>query len=342
MGSSNAIASKAKAMYAKRLKDDDYRALLKKSTVGEVASYLKNETDYASALRDVKENNIHRGELETLLNRDLYYKELRLATYAPIKERSFYKATLREIEIHRILTKIKQVTSSLYSEMFSTENFHYKDFCFDQNLLEEAKTYDEVAQALVKTPYYKIVLKYRPQNNHTVDYVSLEKEMDQLYDDMILADIEKYLKGKDKQDALTIYLTAIELRVITKIYRLKKYYHSSAESILKYVDFSHIRMNKLLVDELIHAQSGEEVLALLEKSKYHFYMDEKEYIYIEYYAEKIKYNLSKRIMRFSSSPPLVFMTYIILHQIEIMNLVNIVEGIRYGMNEEQIEKTCIF
>ncbi len=51
MGSSNAIASKAKAMYAKRLKDEDYHALLKKSTVGEVASYLKNETDYAYSSR---------------------------------------------------------------------------------------------------------------------------------------------------------------------------------------------------------------------------------------------------------------------------------------------------
>ena len=342
MGSSNAIASKAKAMYAKRLKDEDYHALLKKSTVGEVASYLKNETDYAYALKDVKENDIHRGQLETLLNRDLYYKELRLASYAPIKERSFYKATLRKIEIHRILTKIKQVTSSLYGEMFTLDKFHYKDVCFDQNLLEEAKSYDDVLQAIIRTPYYKTVLKYRPKDGSTVDYVSLEKEIDQLYDDMILADIEKYLKGKDKKDALTIYLSAIELKVISKIYRLKKYYHSSAESILKYVDFSHFRMNKKMIDDLIHAQSGEEVLALLAKSKYHLYMDEKEYIYIEYYAEKIKYNLSKRIMRFSSSSPLVFMTYIILHQIEIMNLVNIVEGVRYGMNEEQIEKTCIF
>lgn len=341
MGSSNAIASKAKAMYAKRLKDEDYHALLKKTSVGEVASYLKNESEYASVLANVKENNIHRGELEQLLNRDLYFKEIKLAAYASPKEREFYNSNLRSIEIRQIMMKIRQISSELYSEMFTQEDFHYRYLCYDQDKLMNAKTYDDILEAIVKTPYYKTVLKYKPSGNSMVDHVSLEKEMNQLYDDMILQNIEKFLKGKDKKDALTIYMSAIELKIITKIYRLKKYYHSNAESILKYVDFSHSRMSKKQIDELINVKDADEVLAILAKSHYHLYMDEKEYIYIEYYAEKIKYNLSKRIMWFSSSPPLVFMTYVILHQIEIMNLVNIIEGIRYGMSEEQIEKTCI-
>ena len=123
-------------------------------------------------------------------------------------------------------------------------------------------------------------------------------------------------------------------------------YYSSAKDLVNVIgtgtdigaEYANYVENILLKTEDNVEIRGTDVINLLN----YFYMDEKEYIYIEYYAEKIKYNLSKRIMRFSSSPPLVFMTYIILHQIEIMNLVNIVEGIRYGMNEEQIEKTCIF
>ncbi len=41
-------------------------------------------------------------------------------------------------------------------------------------------------------------------------------------------------------------------------------------------------------------QSGpKEVLSLLSTSKYNFYMDDKEFAYIEYYADSIQYNIAK-------------------------------------------------
>ncbi len=343
MGSSNAIATKAKAMFAKRLTLEDYQSLLKKQSVGEIAAYLKNETDYAMVLADVKENNIHRGELESLLSSDLYYKEVRLANYANSKNKEFYKSTLHRLEIEHILKRIKQVTSSLYRDLYADQkDIEYHEFCFSQAKLGQTESYDEILSVIKKTPYYELVKKYKPKGNENVDYVHLEKDLNHLYDDIMIANIEKYLHGKDKKDALMIYSTKIELQIISKIYRLKKYYHSDAASIRDHVDLTHTRMSTKLIDDLIHAPTAEDVLAIMEKSSFHFFMDDKEYIYIEYQAESIKYHLAKRYMRFSSSAPLVFMTYIILHQIEVMNLINIIEGVRYGMSEEQIQKTCIF
>lgn len=342
MGSSNAISAKAKAMYAKRLTDDDYSSLLKKTSVSEVASYLKNETDYGYLLADVKEGSIHRGELESILKRDLYYKEVKLSNYAPSKEKGFYQTILKQLEIDNILERIKIVSSSLYEEISESDNdVRYREFCFNQEKLWKAKSFDEILDVIQKTPYYSIIQKYQPKNHENVDFVHLEKDLRHYYYECMTNNIDRFLKGKDKKDAMQIYLTSIELEIVTKVYRLKKYYHSNAESIKRYVDFSHSRMSKQLIDDLCNAVSAEEVLVLMANSRYHFYMDEKEYIYIEYYAENIRYNLAKRFMRFSSNAALVFMTYIILHQIEIMNLINIIEGIRYGMSEEQIRKTCI-
>lgn len=343
MGSSNAISAKAKAMYAKRLTSDDYLSLLKKTSVNEIASYLKNETEYGYLLAGVKENDIHRGELETLLRRDLYYKEVKLSAYASPKEKSFYRTILKRLEIEHILERIKIVNSTLYEEMMNGEKeIQYKQFCFDQEKLWKASTYDEILMVIERTPYHAIVKKYKPAPNKNVDFANLEKDLRNYYYETMINNIQTHLKGKDKTDAMTIYMTSIELEIVTKIYRLKKYYHSDATAIRQYVDFSHSRMSKQLIDELVAAPSAEEVLELIADSRYHFYMDDKEYIYIEYHAEEIKYHLAKRYMRFSTSAALVFMTYIILHEIEIRNVINIIEGIRYGMNEEQIKKTCIF
>ena len=71
-------------------------------------------------------------------------------------------------------------------------------------------------------------------------------------------------------------------------------------------------------------------------------LDDKEFAYIEYYADSIQYNIAKRYMRFSNSAPLVYMTYSILQRIEIDNLKHIVEGIRYNQPVSKIENTLIY
>ncbi len=59
-------------------------------------------------------------------------------------------------------------------------------------------------------------------------------------------------------------------------------------------------------------------------------------------TEKIKYNLAKRFLRFSTDSALVYMTYKIVYQVEIDNLKHIIEGLRYGETPSQIESMLIY
>ena len=45
-----ALTVKARAMFGKRLKDDDYYQLMQKRDIGEIAAHLKNETMFAEVL----------------------------------------------------------------------------------------------------------------------------------------------------------------------------------------------------------------------------------------------------------------------------------------------------
>ena len=51
----NAMTTKTKAIYAKRLKDTDYNNLVQKRSVPEIASYLKNETYFRDSLDGINE-----------------------------------------------------------------------------------------------------------------------------------------------------------------------------------------------------------------------------------------------------------------------------------------------
>ena len=67
--SHNATVAKIRAMYGNRLKQADYDELVNKSSVAEIAEYLKKNTHYGKMLSSIDTVNIHRGFLEDLLKR---------------------------------------------------------------------------------------------------------------------------------------------------------------------------------------------------------------------------------------------------------------------------------
>lgn len=52
---SNAVFAKAKAKYGKRLKEKDYKNLLNCKSVAEIMVYLKGNTHYGGALKELNE-----------------------------------------------------------------------------------------------------------------------------------------------------------------------------------------------------------------------------------------------------------------------------------------------
>ena len=79
--SSNAVLTKARAMYGRHLTKHNFNDLLSCHSVGEVASYLKNNTNYRKILMDVNESEIHRGRLEQLLRRKMFEDVAALCIY---------------------------------------------------------------------------------------------------------------------------------------------------------------------------------------------------------------------------------------------------------------------
>ena len=71
--SSNALCAKAKAMYGNRLKEESYSELCRKQTLGDMVTYLKTQTNYSDALKNINVRNVHRHQLEAALNEEYFY-----------------------------------------------------------------------------------------------------------------------------------------------------------------------------------------------------------------------------------------------------------------------------
>ena len=326
--SSNAILAKARSMYSHRLTEQNYEELLKRRSINDLVAYLKSETAYSGILADLKEVNIHRGQLEALLNKEIFLRLDRLMRFASKKELEFYRLGVMELEIQLILTKARLIVSDYYTGYeIEIPEYLNKYASFDLYGLLAINDYDSLLFLLKGTKYYDALLKYKPEDDERFDSNMLELELKHIY-------YAQYVDVVNKP--------SIELQNITKIYRLKKYFNATPDQIRETLFMEYSRIPKSVMYELIETKDASEFLRKLAESPYKLYVDDHEFVYIEYYTEKIRYNLARRFMRFSTDSALVYMTYKIVYQVEIDNLKHIIEGLRYGEAPSQIEAMLIY
>ena len=79
--SGNAVLAKARALYGRRLRADDYRRLMGCRTMTELAAALKEYPLYADALAEVNPQYARRAQLENLLRQGLYARYDSLCRY---------------------------------------------------------------------------------------------------------------------------------------------------------------------------------------------------------------------------------------------------------------------
>ncbi|MDD3127075.1 MAG: V-type ATPase subunit [Candidatus Izemoplasmatales bacterium] len=339
----NAIVAKAKSIYGRRLKASDYEEMIKMKSVPEVAAFLRNHPNYDDILHDISVDTIHRGQLEVLIKKNAFSQTLRLIKFVQVKASEFFRLNLLQREIDIILEIIRSLISESFDTAISDVPYYMKqNASFDLFQTSSSKSLNELANSLIKTPYFAILTPFLGVANHDIDYVQIEHNLETYYYDEVFRRIHDNYRGKLRKELETIYLTRIELKNIIKIYRLKKFYHADFATIKNTLIQKYSRIEERKLDELISLPDPNSILAYLDKSEYQHFSDEKEYIYVEYYVEKINYNLAKRYMYFTNSVPKVFSAFLILSEIETENLTNIIEGIRYQLTDIEIKKMLIY
>ncbi|MEG0177743.1 V0D/AC39 family V-type ATPase subunit [Anaerorhabdus sp.] len=338
-----ALTAKAKAMFGKRIRPEDYQTMLQKKTIAEVASYLKNDTYFNEVLAGINEKAIHRGQLEALIRQDLFQRFSSLMRYANSPKNGFYRYGVIENEIHQILNCIRSFESKDYMQFIQKlPTYLEQKTSFKLSELANVRNYDELLEVLKNTDYAPIIKQFKPIHMDEFDFTGCESALRNYYFDTVLKIIEKDFSGKEHDDLRNIFLTQIELENITKIYRLKKYFEASPARIKELISPVHLRFSKKDLDYIIENCNADELFDYLAKSAYKNYTDNQRFIYIEYHTKKINYNINRRHLAFSSNPDIVLLSYMLLSETEIQNIVDIIEGIRYKIAPEKIERLLIY
>lgn len=340
---SYAVLTKARAKFGKRLTEKDYASLLSCQSVAEVMSYLKSYTHYSAALRDINERDVHRGRLEELLRQNHFYDFDTLCRYESNISSGFSQYVISTIEVEQIIRFLILLNSN------STEKFIYqfpayflKHTEIDIDRLANAKNYDEFLNVISHSEYYNILKEFTPSNGEALHISEIENKLYSLVYSKLSILINKKTKNTEKEELKELFITINDYNVFSRILRLKKYYKLSPDAIKSNVQAQFSSIKPKTIDMMCHAESSAEIFSIMQSTHTGKLIDKIGYVYASDITPRVKYRIAKKNMYFSNNPSVVMISYMFVSETELMNIISLIEGIRYKLDTKLIQSMLIY
>lgn len=344
-GSSNVIITKSKAIYSSTLKEKELNALSEKKTLAEFVGTLKTFPQFAETLSNIPEQLIRRSQLEDILKKISYQQILKIIKYAEGPHQAFYFTNIISLEINYLLKLFLYFISQEQDKVRPIDDipsFVQRHSTLPFRDIALAKDLNSLMHCLLSTRYQSIITPFLNDTPETLRYTELEHALYVYEYEIRFSQIQHDYHGKEKKNLTMMYQTKLDLENLAKIYRLKKFYQADANTIQSVLFLKYSNIKKAFWDEILQIKDPEAVLTHFHHSAFAKIKDQDEYVFIEFDIDKIKYNLAKRFLYFSTSAAEVFAAFTILEEIEQINLTNIIEGIRYNLDSGKIKRMLIY
>lgn len=334
------LSSKISAMKGNMLSEDDYQNMMFKRNVSEIAAYLKNNTYYSQALKDLNDQDVHRDYLEMLLYRAEISDVLKIARYLKGNDKEIYRYVYRRLEIEDLKKMLRtlQMGRSLDSIdrriLFISK---YSKINFDKALM--SKNIIELIESVKGTNFYNI-LKPLVISENQIDLFSAEMALDLYYYRRLTIHLNTVINSSNIKTIAPLFTAEADFRNIVWIYRGKKYYNLNKEILYRYIIPLSYKIKKQDIIRMVEAKDEAEIISIIHSTYYKNYLGKEPN---RWEHEFLRYLLSIQQIKIQKDPyslaPIV--GYVIKKETEIFNIIAIIEGVRYKVTYDEIKKQLI-
>jgi V/A-type H+-transporting ATPase subunit C len=338
----SAIATKVRARSADFLTDEQLEHILTLKTVHEIITYLKTETPYSKILSGAQED-LHRGGLEIILRNSLFEDAASLKLFDNGEAKNFLKLVLMRGEIEAIKFRIRLIFNDRdeYSEILrrntdaKIKNYTKLGFLTSEENPREM-TFETFVEQTKGSPYYKVLHPFLV-NKELRNVFSVETALDTFHVKRCFLALKRIRNKEDKKVLEELYGLEADIENIMFVLRAKFYYNLHSDKIYPYVLPRYYKIRPETIKSLVEAPSLNDAIELLNKTAYRkaFIKD------ANFLEESLHWFMAESFRKmfkthaFSSAVPVI---YLRLKNIEIEKIMVIVEGVRYGMKPDEIEK----
>jgi V/A-type H+-transporting ATPase subunit C len=339
---SNSILAKTRAKYGRCLNDQNYRDLAGLGSVTDVAAYLKTRTHYSAVLENMRESAVHRGNLERLLEAWFLIEVNRLCRFERSVGEHMFECVIRRTELGELLAFLRYLTAGHPKDyllhLSETVNYHSG---FDLAALCEVTDYDGLLEFLQGTDLYKVFLGFRPQKGQKLDFTMLETSLDKYLYGFEIGVVKKNFTGETQEELCEILTVCAEMLNLRRIIRAKQYFSAGGETLRSMMIDAHSGISQRRLEEMIEAPTTDAAVKVLKRTGYRRDLERISFSYIDDFAKRVIYSRCRSKIRMSIHPAVVMLCYIKLMEIEIDNVTNIIEGVRYQLGADEISKLLV-
>ena len=311
---SPSLNAKLKAMYSKKLKNNDFDDLLKQNTISEAIILLKSKLPELNDL-PIDANRI---ELEDSLDSLLINDMKKIIKYL----QGINKEIFEEYILRYKINAIKQMYEEISVHNTISQNNWVNELFTD---LKPLYNVTNPIEFIEKIPDKDIRLIFQTKSS----IFERENALDKYY----FENFFKLVKGKNK-NIESLLKMRIDLLNVLWTYRCKKYYGIMDKNILINV-FYHINLDT--IQKINEANSLEDLNQILHSTIYsNILHGDIEHDIKTYYYRKCKKTFRNEILDLS-----MVISYFMMLETEKENVVTIIEGIRYKMTKQNIDNKII-
>ncbi|MBQ1437682.1 MAG: V-type ATPase subunit, partial [Ruminococcus sp.] len=282
------------------------------------------------------------GRLEMLLRQDQFYEFDSLCRYDSSMSEGFSKYVVEKTEVEQIIRFLILLNSNSTEKfIFQFPAFFAKHTSLDINKLANARDYEEFLNALSGSAYYDILKIYKPDQKDMLPVSDMENKLYAYVLGNMLELIKKKAKGTERQELLQMFHTINDYSIFSKILRLKKYYNLSPEVIRTNLLPEYCDLSPKIIDKMCAAESSAEVFKIMQSKGCGRLISKIGYTYASDISPRVQYRLAKKNIHFSNNPSVVMISYMFLAETELMNIICLIEGIRYQLDTKTIQSLLI-
>ncbi len=325
-----ALNAKMKCMYSNNLSKEEFEELIRQSNLKEAINFIKSKFPFLENLNE----KMHRKELEQELNNLFIYDILKIFKYLNKNEIEILMQFLSKYELNCVKNVFRNVITNRDSREYlkNIDNWTQKMF---QNIdgINEITEETEFLKLIKSEDYYKVFEEYE-EIIENAPLEEIEVKLDKFYFEKIYC-----LAKKHNKNLLYLIGTEIDLLNIIWIYRAKKYFKYSINEIKEILIPINYKLSKQNIENLLNCEDFSDMKAVLSETKYRkvFSSESK----IEHDKNKYLYNINIKLFKTKLFDICTVFCNINLLDIEIKNIINIIEGIRYKLDKSEIQKKII-
>ena len=339
-----AVYAKARTRFGERITPEQFVAMASMGSVGEVADYLKSNTKFRPELSEYSSSVWHRGNLEKMLKKHSLLDVYTLCSYEKSVGRHLFEFTMRQKEIDELITFMQYLSAGEAERYMIDVSYTFNRLSeLDLIKLGEIRSPGELLEFLKPTRYYKYIAELITPDGYDITEVELALDK-AMYLDACSVIKEEY-PSDEAEELLSLISLKTELMDLEMLFRLLRYYKDEGERLRPCLVGVPALLRSDELKALKNAEDAGEFMDLLKKTRYGRFLKSGEFKAEDMlrFGYEVLLRKSVKNIHFSRNPATVMLSYIFYLDTELLDLTHVIEGVRYGLAEDEIKKLlCIY